>query len=216
MTIVSYLSSVVGSLLALINNLGYVGIFIGMTIESSFFPFPSELTLIPAGVLIAQGKMTFIPVLIASLLGSITGSLFNYYLALGIGRKSANFLINKYGKFLFLDQDKLDRTDLYFKKHGEVIVFVGRLLPLVRQEISLPAGFARMHLGKFILYTVLGSALWATLLVSLGYFFGSGAQPALKIATAIVIFVAFLIVILYYYRQRIVARALNKKALSKK
>lgn len=215
MGIIDYLSSITNALLLLINSLGYVGIFIGMAVESSFFPFPSEIILIPAGALIAQGKMALIPVFIASILGSIVGSLVNYYLALTIGRKSADFLVDKYGKFLFLDKEKLAKTDLYFKKHGEIIIFVGRLIPIVRQEVSLPAGFAKMHPGKFILFTVLGAGTWTALLVALGYFFGSNAQPVLKIVTAAVIAVAILIVVIYYYRQRLIARAMNREIAMK-
>lgn len=196
------MTSLIESVLLLINNLGYLGIFIGMTIESSFVPFPSELILIPAGTLIARGEMSFFPVFLAGLFGSIFGALINYYLALTLGRRTVDFLVNKYGKFLFLNKKKLKRTDLYFKKHGEITTFIGRLIPLVRQEISLPAGFARMHLSKFILFTALGAGIWTTILIFVGYFFGSNAQPVLKIVTGILLVLSLVFLLIYYLRQK--------------
>ena len=194
--------SIIESILLLINNLGYLGIFIGMTIESSFVPFPSELILIPAGALIARGEMSFFPVFFAGLFGSIFGALINYYLAFHLGRRTIDFLVNKYGKFLFLNKKKLKRTDLYFKKHGEITTFVGRLIPLVRQEISLPAGFARMHISKFILFTALGAGIWTGILIFVGYFFGSDAQPILKIITGILLVLSIVFLLVYYLRQK--------------
>ncbi len=194
--------SIIESLLLLINNLGYLGIFIGMAIESSFLPFPSELILIPAGALIARGEMSFFPVFFAGLLGSILGALINFYLALLLGRRTVDFLVKKYGKFLFLDKKKLKRTDLYFEKHGEITTFIGRLIPLVRQEISLPAGFARMNLPKFILFTALGAGIWTAILIFVGYFFGSNAQPELKIITGILLVLSLIFLLAYYMKQR--------------
>ena len=194
--------SIIDSLLLLINSLGYLGIFIGMTIESSFVPFPSELILIPAGALIARGEMSFLPVFIASVLGSVLGALINYYLAFFLGRKTVDFLINKYGKFLFLKKEKLNRTDLYFKEHGETTTFIGRLIPLARHLISLPAGFSKMSLGKFVLFTALGAGIWTAVLIFVGYFFGSNAQPVLKIITGIILVLSIIFLLAYYLRQK--------------
>lgn len=196
------LISLIESILLLINNLGYLGIFIGMTIESSLVPFPSELILIPAGALIARGEMSFFPVFIAGLLGSLAGAMINYYLAFHLGRRTTDFLIKKYGKFLFLNEKKLKRTDAYFEKHGEITTFIGRLIPLVRQEISLPAGFARMNLGKFVLYTTLGAGIWTAILIFVGYFFGSGAQTELKIITAVLLALSLVFLLAYYLKQK--------------
>ena len=190
------------SFLLLITNLGYLGIFIGMTIESSFLPFPSEIILIPAGALIARGEMSFFPVFFAGLFGSILGALINFYLAMILGRRAVDFLVKKYGKFLFLNKEKLKRTDLYFKKHGEITTFIGRLIPLVRQEISLPAGFARMNLGKFILFTALGAGIWTAILIFVGYFFRSNAQPELKIVTGIILVFSLVLLFVYYLKQK--------------
>ena len=170
------ISQFVTTLLTVINNLGYFGIFIGMTIESSFVPFPSEVILIPAGVLAAKGQMTFFMIFLAGLFGSLTGALINYFLALYLGRTTIDLLISKYGKFLFLTSVNLKKSDLYFEKHGEITTFIGRFIPVIRQLISLPAGFSKMNLFKFSLFTALGAGIWAAILIYIGYFFGENSS----------------------------------------
>jgi membrane protein DedA with SNARE-associated domain len=167
----AFFSSLFDAIVSAVHNLGYLGIFLGMTVESSFFPFPSEIILIPAGALIAQGKMNFLAVFLASLAGTILGSLVNFFLAMFLGRGLVNMLIKKYGRFLFLTEQRLQKVDVYFQKHGEITTFVGRLIPVVRQLISLPAGFARMNIYKFMLYTSLGAGIWTAFLISTGYLF---------------------------------------------
>ena len=185
------------TLLLIIKELGYIGIFIGMTIESSFFPFPSEVILIPAGTLIARGEMSFFAVFFAGLFGSIAGAWINYFLAFFLGRKTVDYLVGKYGKFLFITNKKLKKTDDYFLKHGEVTTFVGRLIFIIRQLISLPAGFAKMNFFKFTLYTALGAGIWTFILICVGYFFGSSAGPTMKIITAILLTASLLITLVY-------------------
>ncbi len=151
---------------------GYLGIFIMMAIESSFIPFPSEIVLIPAGYLASQGDMSIGMIMSAALGGSMVGAFVNYYLALTLGRK----LLMKYGKYFFIKENALAKMDIYFSKHGHISTFTGRLIPGIRQLISIPAGIARMNLVEFSIYTALGAGLWALILTLLGYFIGENQE----------------------------------------
>jgi len=195
------------SLLSTIGSLGYFGIFVLMTIESSLIPFPSEVVLIPAGALISQGKMSFILVFIASLLGSLTGAFFNYFLALYIGRPAFEFFIDNYGKFLLLNKSKLKKTDAFFIKHGEITTFVGRLIPVIRQLISLPAGFTKMDIKKFALFTALGAGIWSFILIYIGILFGNNLElikQNLNSLTYLLILISAIIIVVYLiiYKKR--------------
>lgn len=200
---IEFLSSLINNFLLLINNLGYIGIFMGMTIESSFFPFPSEIILIPAGALVAQGKMNLLSVFIAGLLGSLVGALINFFLALYLGRKAVDILIEKYGKRFFISKESLKKSEKYFKKHGQLTTFVGRLIPGIRQLISLPAGFSKMNIFKFCIFTALGAGLWTLILIYLGYFLGNNALALRTNLSIITILLACIIIIGYIlYRRR--------------
>jgi len=153
----------------LVKSLGYLGIFIMMFLESSFFPFPSEIAMIPAGYLASKGDMNLIVAIVVGTLGSLLGALFNYYLAKKYGRVG----VLKFGKYFFFTEEKLVKMETFFVKHGSFSTFVSRLIPGVRQLVSLPAGLSKMPLGKFSLYTTLGAGLWVVVLVFLGYFIGS-------------------------------------------
>lgn len=151
-----------------IGQWGYPGITILMFLESSFFPFPSEVVVPPAGYLASQGAMRLGMVIACGTLGSLLGGMFNYWLAVTVGRA---FLL-KYGRYFFISESTLTRAEIFFFRHGHISTFIGRLVPGVRQYISLPAGLARMHLGLFCLFTSLGAGIWVVILALLGYFFG--------------------------------------------
>ncbi len=147
---------------------GYFGIFAMMFLESSFFPFPSEVAMIPAGYLASIGKMNLFIAIISGIAGSLAGALFNYFLAVKYGR---GFLI-RYGKYFFISEETIEKVEKFFKVHGHISTFSGRLIPAVRQYISFPAGLARMNLKEFSLYTTLGAGIWAIILALIGYFVG--------------------------------------------
>ena len=152
--------------------LGYWGIVLLMGIESSFIPFPSEVVMVPAGYLAYKGEMDFSLVVISGVAGSLLGAMVNYYLALFVGRP----FLNKYGTYFFLNESKLDKVDAFFEKHGSYSTFIGRLIPVIRQLISIPAGMARMNIKLFAFYTGLGAAIWVLVLTSLGYFLGHNEE----------------------------------------
>lgn len=194
-----FLNNIIFFILDLIKNLGYFGIFIGMTIESSFFPFPSEIILIPAGALVARGELSFFLVFLAGLFGSILGAWINYSIAFFLGRQTIDLLVDKYGKFFFINKAKLRKTDKYFENHGEITTFVGRLIFVIRQLISLPAGFARMNFWKFTLYTALGAGIWTAILITIGFYF-NGAGLVVKIVTGLLLIVSLVFSVIYYIK----------------
>lgn len=155
-------------LLDLMGQLDYLAIFLLMAAESSILPVPSELVMIPAGYLAATGRLDPWLALAAANLGSVAGSVGSYYLALWLGRP---FLL-RFGRYFLIDKAHLDKTEDFLRSHGEISIFTGRFLPGIRHLISLPAGLGRMHMGRFILYTLVGSSLWNAALLVLGYVIG--------------------------------------------
>jgi membrane protein DedA with SNARE-associated domain len=164
--------AIINFLVETISILGYPGIVLLMALESSCFPFPSEVIMIPAGYLASQGRMDFTLACLCGILGSLLGAYFNYYLAVYLGRP----LISRYGKYFFINEQKLETAERFFARHGEITTFVCRLIPGVRQYISLPAGLARMNVALFALFTGLGAGIWVVILVYIGYLAGENKE----------------------------------------
>jgi membrane protein DedA with SNARE-associated domain len=175
-----------------VGSLGYIGIFIMMFLESSFFPFPSEVVMIPAGYLASKGEMNLGIAIGAGIFGSLTGAIFNYYLALRFGRK----FLEKWGKYVFIKEQTLEKMENFFAKHGHISTFSGRLIPAVRQYISLPAGLAKMDIYKFSLYTSLGAGIWVVILAMLGYFIGENQNLIDQYLKTIIISVISILILL--------------------
>src|SRR3954467_10151211 len=152
--------------------LGYPGIVLLMAIESSVLPLPSELVMPPAGYLAARGQMNAYLAVGAGTFGSVLGALVNYALALYVGEP----LLRRYGKYVLISSRSLDRTEAFFRRHGEISTLIGRLLPVVRHLISIPAGVSRMPLAKFIGFTALGAGIWCAILPYLGWLIGEHGQ----------------------------------------
>lgn len=163
------LKDIIDFIVATVGDLGYFGIFFMMFLESTFFPFPSEVVMIPAGYLAYKGEMDLFLAIFSGIAGSLAGAVFNYFLAMKFGRA----FLQRYGKYILVKEQTLEKMEDFFAKHGHISTFSGRLIPAVRQYISLPAGLAKMNLWKFSLYTSLGAAIWVLILALLGYFIGS-------------------------------------------
>ncbi|MEA3384382.1 MAG: DedA family protein [Campylobacterota bacterium] len=166
------LYDVINFIVEKVSEFGYIGIFIMMFLESSFFPFPSEIVMVPAGYLASKGEMNILIAIFAGISGSLAGAVFNYFLAIKYGRA----FIAKYGKYVLIKEETLVKMEDFFAKHGHISTFSGRLIPAVRQYISLPAGLARMDIWRFSLYTSLGAGIWVIILTLLGYFIGSNQE----------------------------------------
>ncbi len=155
-----------------LDNLNYWTITLLMAIESSFIPFPSEVVVPPAAWKAASSsEMNVVLVVFFATLGANIGALINYFLAKWLGRPIIyRFANSRIGHVCLITEEKVRHAEEYFDAHGAMSTFIGRLIPAVRQLISIPAGLAQMNLGKFILYTTLGSGLWNTILAFLGYY----------------------------------------------
>ena len=159
-----------------LDNLNYWTITLLMAIESSFIPFPSEVVVPPAAYKAAGGNSdlnVYLVVLFATI-GANIGALINYYLAYFVGRPIVyKFANSRFGHMCLIDEDKVKHAEAYFDNHGALSTFVGRLIPAVRQLISIPAGLAKMKLSTFLLYTTLGAGIWNTILAGIGYYLQS-------------------------------------------
>ena len=158
-----------------LEHLNYWVITLLMAIESSFIPFPSEVVVPPAAYLAASGNdLNVFLVVLCATVGAIIGALVNYFLALTLGRPIVyRFANSRLGHLCLIDEEKVRIAEEYFDRHGAIGTFVGRLVPAVRQLISIPAGLSRMSLGRFVLYTSLGAGLWNSILAAIGYYLAS-------------------------------------------
>ncbi len=196
------ISSFIEWILATVEAWGYWGIFIAMAMESTVLPVPSELVVIPAGMLAYQGKLNLLLVILSSTFGSLAGATFNYFFALWVGRP----FLEKYGKYFFVRPALLQKTDTFFTKHGAISTFTGRLIPGIRHLISLPAGLVRMNFASFAFYTTLGAGLWSVVLALFGYFIG-GSQGVIEENKTLIIvgtlgFVALVLAGYYFWQKR--------------
>ncbi|WP_257928901.1 DedA family membrane protein, type II (SNARE domain) [Campylobacter lari] len=196
------LSDIIDFLLALAKDWGYWGIIFLMFIESSFFPFPSEVVMIPAGYLAHQNELNFWLCLFCGTFGALLGALLNYYLCYFLGRN----VVLKICKYFGVNEAKFTQFEAFFNKHGEISTFSGRLIPGLRQYISLPAGLARMNLKKFMFYTSLGAGIWCLVLLILGYILGKNEDLIKEylhfVIAACIVFAAMIVAIYIYIQKR--------------
>ncbi len=188
----------------IIDAIGYGGVFLLMAVESCGILMPSEVIMPFSGFLVALGKMSLWPVVLLGALGNLAGSLLAYY----IGYKGGRPLIEKYGKYIFLNKHDLDLSEKWFAKHGELVVFAGRLLPVVRTYISFPAGVAKMDIKKFSFYTLLGALPWSGLFAWLGVKMGDNWELIktklhnFDLAIAVLVVAGVILLIIKQYRKK--------------
>ena len=156
----------------LINQIGLLGAGVLIAIEVVILPIPSELILLLTGFNVSLDRFIFITAILATTLGSLVGALFLYSMGYWFSEERLEHLVSKYGKYVGVKLQDLQKTASWFEKHGAQLVFFGRLIPLIRSLVSIPAGLTKMKLSKFIFFTVLGSAIWNTLWISIGFFLG--------------------------------------------
>lgn len=178
-----WLSDILSMLVGVVGQWGYLGVLLLMFLESSFFPVPGEVAMVPAGYLSSPAyrlseayvpgqEMNFWIAILMGVLGSLLGSLVNYYLAYFLGRR----LLVRFGHYIFVTEPRLQRLEKFFRTHGEIATFTGRLIPAVRQHIGMPAGLVRMHLGRFLLLTSMGAGVWITAMTYVGYLAGQNEE----------------------------------------
>lgn len=179
-----------------ISDTGYIGIFVLMTFESMILPVPSEAVMPFAGFAVNNNTLTFVGILVASTLGSILGSLLSYW----IGKYGGRPLVRKWGKYLLLSEHDLEITERFFCRQGEKTIFFSRFIPVIRHLISIPAGVGRMPMGKFLVYTTIGAAMWNGFLGYLGVVLGANWEHIKKYSEIldIVVVVALLVALTYF------------------
>ncbi len=203
-----------------INTLGYWGIVLIMALENIFPPIPSELVLPFAGFLAVcggdavpceQAPFTLLGVILAGTVGSVLGAVVLYYLGLWADERVIRNFVRRFGRWLLLSEKDLDQALDYFSRYGEAVVFFGRLIPLVRSLVSIPAGMQRMPLGKFLLFTALGTGFWSALLASAGYWLGANWEQVLGVIERYqsVVLVLIGLGVLYFLYQKLIQPRMN-------
>ncbi|MCQ4319479.1 DedA family protein [Stutzerimonas stutzeri] len=194
----------------IVSALGYVGVFLLMLLENIFPPIPSELIMPLAGFVAARGDLNFIAVILVGTAGSVVGALPWYYAGATLGQKRMKHFAARWGPWLTLSPEDVDKASDWFDRHGKSAVFFGRLIPTVRTLISVPAGIAGMSMTKFLIYSTLGSLIWTALLALAGYLLESQYQRVSEylnpVSTAIVV-----LMVLYYLYRLIRQRFASKK-----
>ncbi len=188
-------------LIDIISQLGYLGIFFGMLIESTPIPIPSELIMIPAGIAATKGIFNIYIVTFLGILGNVIGAAICYHISFIFGHK----FIVRFGKYFFLKESAINKMQLFFARHGSLSVFIGRLLPGFRHFISIPAGLAKMNFKLFYLYTILGSTIWTSILSMIGYIVGDNQeiieQNLSMIMVAIIVIIKLIILVYFLYKK---------------
>lgn len=189
--------------LSITEGLGYSGIIILMAIESSFIPMPSEIIIPPAAYLASFGLMNIYLIIAMGVLGSLLGAIFNYTLGYYLGRPLVYKLArHRLAKYLLISPEKILKAEKYFFDNSVSATFIGRLIPVIRQLISIPAGFSKMPFLKFIIYTTLGSFIWVSILAILGYFIGANQELFLKYYKEVSL-ILVLMIIVWIFRKKI-------------
>jgi membrane protein DedA with SNARE-associated domain len=187
--------------LEIIQYFGYGGIVFLMAVESSFLPLPSEVIIPPAALLALKGEMNIFLIIIAGTVGSVIGAIVNYALSYYLGRAIVfGVADSKFGKLILLNSKKIEKAENFFLRYGNVSTFIGRLLPVVRHLISIPAGFSKMNFKKFVLFTALGAFIWVLALAALGYYLGKYAEVIVKFYKEISYLLIILLIIYGMYR----------------
>ena len=196
-----FLKEMISVVVTITEQLGYLGIFIGMFLESTLFPIPSEIIMIPAGIASSKGSLNIYLVTFFGIIGNVAGAIFSYYLAFFLGRK----IILKIGMYFFIKPQTIENIEVFFKNYGNISVFMGRLLPGFRHFISLPAGLAKMNFKLFFFYTSLGATIWTSILAFFGYFIGENQDLIFtylrQITISLIVITAIIIVMVITYKK---------------
>ena len=193
--------SIIHSLVLIASELGYFGVFIGMFLESTIIPIPSELIMIPAGISAAQGGMNIYILTFVGILGNVLGAIFSYFISISLGRT----ILLKFGRYFLVKEKTIIKIENFFQTYGGASVFIARLLPGFRHFISIPAGIAKMNFAKFTFYTTAGSAIWTSILAYLGFFIGENQELIGQYVHRIILISALLcigVLGIYYFKKK--------------